>query len=112
MNWPNDADGDVFRRLQSNSFDFKIEVKIDFNINFDHWPLLPEEIEIIDSLHPGCKYYEPDEEGVESDQQIGYAQFQVFTKITYDLVMEMQDRVKNEMKDLGGYCESWGVMQK
>jgi len=112
MNWPNDADGDVFRRLQSTGFDFYKEVYIDFNIDFDHWPLLPEEVKKINSLYPGCKYYEPKEEGIKSANQIGYAQFQVLTKLTYALVMEMQIKVTKEMKGFGGYCESWGVLQE
>lgn len=39
MEWPNDADGGVFRSLQDDGFDFEKECSIDFNIDFDHWPL-------------------------------------------------------------------------
>lgn len=39
MNWPDDEDGDVLRVLDERGFDFNKEVKIDFEIDFDHWPL-------------------------------------------------------------------------
>jgi hypothetical protein len=34
MNWPNDVDGDVLRRLESIGFEFDQETDIDFNIDF------------------------------------------------------------------------------
>ena len=43
MNWPNDADHDVLRRSVKDGFDFDKGVTIDFNIDFDHWPLADEE---------------------------------------------------------------------
>jgi len=30
--WPDDADGDVFRRMQKSGFDFDKAVDIDFNV--------------------------------------------------------------------------------
>jgi len=36
--WPNDADGDVFRRMQKSEFDFDKAIDIDFNVDFDSWP--------------------------------------------------------------------------
>jgi hypothetical protein len=45
VDWPNDADGDVLRRLKENGFEFDKEVEIDFNIDFNHWPLTDEEVE-------------------------------------------------------------------
>ena len=50
MNWPNDADGDVFRRLEEKNFDFDSTVQVDFNIDFDHWPLSKEEQEFVKGL--------------------------------------------------------------
>ena len=38
MSWPETADGDVFRRLQSSQFDFSSLREIDFNVDFEHWP--------------------------------------------------------------------------
>ncbi len=38
MDWPNDADGDVFRRLKNSNFDFSKKYTIDFTIDFQFWP--------------------------------------------------------------------------
>ena len=36
--WPETADGDVFRRLEGQGFDFSKYYWIDFNVDFDEWP--------------------------------------------------------------------------
>lgn len=40
--WPANADGDVFRRLESSGFDFTEERTVDFNVDFEKW-LPPKE---------------------------------------------------------------------
>jgi hypothetical protein len=55
MNWPNDADGDVMRRLQSSGFSFDREAEIDFNIDFDQWPPDPSLIGILQNELPSAK---------------------------------------------------------
>jgi len=37
MSWPDDADGDVLRRLRADGFDFRRKYSIDFNIDFRSW---------------------------------------------------------------------------
>ena len=102
MDWPNDADGDVFRRLQENGFDFGNEYTIDFNIDFDHWSPKAETIKAIRALFPQCQFFEPDEEEQSDGTTTGYAQFQVINKLTYDMVMETQKRVTHQMNPFGG----------
>jgi hypothetical protein len=36
--WPDDADGDVFRRLHTAGFDFSQSRSIDYNVDFKTWP--------------------------------------------------------------------------
>ena len=112
MSWPKDADGDVFRRLEDNGFDFEREYEIDFNIDFNSWPLANETVDFISGLYPSAKVIEPDEEDIENGETIGYIQFQVVSKLTYDLVMSIQKEVTEKVKKYGGWCESWGVMQE
>jgi regulator of RNase E activity RraB len=112
MNWPHDADGDVFRRLELEGFDFTIKHAIDFHIDFDYWPLDKKVIEIIKADYPGAKIMDLDEEDIEEGNTIGYVQFQVVDKLTYDLVMSVQESVTKKFYDYGGWCESWGVMHK
>lgn len=111
MNWPNDEDGDVLRRLEESGFNFDKEVEIDFNIDFNHWPLTNEEKEKIKSLYPGALFYDPDEDDIEEGNLTGYVQFQLIAKLTYELVMGTQKKATEQMKQFGGWCESWGVMQ-
>jgi hypothetical protein len=112
MGWPNDADGDVFRRLEKSGFNFGEEVSIDFNIDFNHWPLTNEEKMEIRNLYPECEFFEPDEEDIEDEDLIGYVQFQIVGKLSYEFVIKTQEFVTNQMKKYGGWCESWGVMQE
>ena len=111
MNWPNDADGDVLRRLDSDGFDFEKEHVIDFNIDFNSWPLSKEVVEAITKLYSNCEFIEPDEEDIENGDLIGYVQFQFFGKLTYDLVVNTQANATQQTKQFGGWCESWGLMQ-
>lgn len=110
MEWPNDADGGVFRSLQDDGFDFEKECSIDFNIDFDHWPLDEKTVKEIRGLYPQCRFINPDEEDLADGTTTGYVQFQVSEKLTYDLVMETQKRVTHQMNPIGGWCESWGVV--
>ena len=111
-NWPDGDDGDVFRLLKKNGFNFRKEVKIDFNIDFDHWPLTNEEKKEIIDLYPDCEFYDPDDEDIEEGNLIGYAKFQIKEILTYELVIKTQEVVSNQMKQYGGWCESWGVMKE
>jgi len=36
--WPDDADGGVFRNLAANAFDFSKQYSVDYNVDFDSWP--------------------------------------------------------------------------
>ena len=111
MKWPNDVDGDVFRRLEQHGFDFEKVHEIDFNIDFNSWPLSVETVDYIRSLYSSIEIIEPDEEDIENGDTVGYMQFQVVSKLTYDLVMDIQKKVTDEVSKYGGWCESWGVMQ-
>ncbi len=112
MGWPNDADGDVLRRLKEGGFKFDEEAEIDFNIDFNHWPLTNDEKNQIKYFYPECVFFEPDEEDIEEGNLIGYVQFKLVAKLTYELVTSTQEKVTNQMKKYGGWCESWGVMQE
>jgi hypothetical protein len=36
--WPDDADGGVFRRLAAVGFDFSQDWSVDYNVDFESWP--------------------------------------------------------------------------
>ena len=110
MNWPDDDDGDVLRLLEKSKFNFSKEYEIDFNIDFDHWPLNAREIVEIKNLYPGCDFIDPDEEDIEEGNLNGYVQFKVKSQVTYDFVTQTQKKVTEQVQIFGGWCESWGVL--
>src|SRR5262245_12325024 len=104
MNWPDDADGDVLRGLEDDGFDFSRSHVIDFNVDFDSWPPMPQAIAVLKRRYPSAAVCQPD------GNDNGYMQFQIEAVLSYDLVMKVQRDVSELMADFGGRCESWGVM--
>lgn len=109
MNWPDDADGDVLRRLEDDSFDFSKEHTIDFIIDFNSWPLSSPDEKAIKELYPSCEFIEPDEDDIENGEANGYVQFSLTSKLTYEFVIAKQKEITDKTKQLGGWCDSWGV---
>jgi hypothetical protein len=103
--WPPDADGDVFRRLEANNFDFCADYTIDFNVDFDDWPPHKDAIAWLESRYQDVKVYEPEEDFN------GYVQLKIHSKLNYTLIIETQAEVTAQMRKHGGLCETWGVLQ-
>ena len=102
--WPQDADGDVFRRLEASGLNFDVPCSIDFNIDFNTWPPSPELIKLLQKQYSDIKVFEPDGESS------GYVLFVINAKLTYELVMFVQSSVSELAAPFGGVCESWGVL--
>ncbi|WP_133001239.1 ribonuclease E inhibitor RraB [Luteimonas arsenica] len=102
--WPDDADGGVFRRLAAAGFDFSQDWSVDYNVDFEEWPPAEVALELLRSVYGSLSLYPPDEHGA------GYVQFQVVGPVTYEGVTSVQRRVSATMLPFGGVCESWGVM--
>lgn len=104
MTWPSDADGDVLRRLELSGFDFSKPTLIDFNVDFQSWPPPAAAIAALSRHYPSVRAYEPDGEFA------GYLQFQVFARITLELVTNIQREITDLMSSYDGECSSWGVL--
>ena len=104
VSWPEDADGDVFRRLETNGFDFSKPYSVDYNVDFKSWPPPPNAIEVLQAQYGHVELYEPDEDGA------GYALFQIVGLVTYEGVTSVQRRTTLAMQPYGGVCETWGVL--
>lgn len=102
-NWPDDADGDVMRRLEASGFEFEAEHTIDFNIDFGTWPPAQEFIEQLKATYPNI-------ETNALEDGAGEVRFIVEAKLSYELVMFVQESVSAIAKPYGGQCESWGVL--
>ena len=112
MNWPDDADGDVLRSLEEDGFDFDKEYLVDFDVDFNKWPLSQEEKIEIKKLYPQSRFFDPDEEDIEDGNTIGYVNIQIKSKITYEFVVKTQEELSRVMEPFGGFCEAWGVMSE
>jgi Regulator of ribonuclease activity B len=104
MTWPSDADGDVLRRLEQSGFDFSKSTLIDFNVDFQSWPPPAAAIAALSRHYPSVRAYEPDGEFA------GYLQFQVFARVTHELVTNIQHEITDLMSPYDGECSSWGVL--
>jgi hypothetical protein len=102
--WPNDADGDVMRLLQSRGLDFDEPTDIDFNVDFEAWPPAEKFMYTLRAQYSLVKMYPPDSTGN------GYVLFVVNAALTYELVMFIQLAVSELASPYGGICESWGVL--
>ena len=102
--WPDDADGGVFRRLAASGFDFSQPYSVDYNIDFENWPPANDALALLQSMYGNLSLYEPDEHGP------GYVQFQIVGPVTYEGVTSVQRRASSAMAPFGGVCESWGVL--
>ena len=102
MSWPADVDGDVFRRLESHGFDFTKPHMVDFQIDFNSWPPSDEAIAILTRDY-SVEQFEP-------ESGSGFLQISVFSLLTYDFVIGMQDTLTRQLSPFGGVCEAWGVL--
>ena len=101
--WPDDADGDVFRRLAANGFDFATECNIDFNIDLQSWPPSDPLLEQLRQRYSKVEVVDPDGE------YSGYVTFALKAKLSYELVISTQRAASEIAQPFGGSCESWGV---
>jgi hypothetical protein len=106
--WPDDADGDVLRRLEAQGFDFTKEYDIDFNVDFEKWPPSADAIKELGSNYQLVEVIEP--ETVEGEGFEGYLTIKIRSKVSYDFVVATQAKVKALMKQYGAWCDSWGVL--
>lgn len=105
MNWPENADGDAFRQLAAENFDFSRKYAVEFKVDFSSWPPPAAAVSALDAAYPGVTVIEP---GSGGDK--GYLAFQINDTITYDLVADVQSNVTRLMKQYGGWCYSWGIL--
>lgn len=106
MNWPNNADGDVFRRLVAHGFDFEREHAIWFFVDFTKWPPSKEVAIALNDRFGDLRLYPP------NGGSHGYIKFSVRACVDYDLVMQVQDQATKIAHSHGGVCESWEVLQE
>jgi len=111
MTWPRDVDGDVFRRMRDDGFDFTRVHEIEFTAEFDRWPPPSEAVSILRSMFAGAQAVDAEVDSSTGERFGGYFAFKIRAIVTYELVMKTQAEVTRAMSPFGGRCESWGVAQ-
>ena len=112
MNWPDDSDGDVFRSLDENNFNFDEPHQIDLNLDFDHWPLSESELALVSLLFANFEIVEPENEfeDIGNGEGVGYIEVHVESKLSYDFIVNLQRDTTAKIQSVGGFCNSWGVL--
>ena len=103
MRWPNDADGDVFRSLKEQGFDFDRHYVIDFNIDFESSRDLNMAMAAVRNIFPNAT-------SIKNDGENPYIEIQIESLVEYDFVLSVQQKLSEEMEKYGGWCDSWGVL--
>lgn len=104
MSWPDDADGDVFRRLEASGFDFSRDYTIDYIVDFDSWPPSPAVLKLLRERYGEIELCAPE------DDSRGSILFRVVGRVSYEGVTSVQRLVTAAMRPHGGVCESWGLL--
>lgn len=111
MDYPTDANGDVFRRLESHGFDFKSPHDVEF------FAVFPDE-EAADKV---AKQYVADHHAGEKLANVetkpardGGMELVVVKSmlVTYENVSGFEDKLANRVAAAGGRLDGWGVMQE
>ena len=102
--WPDDADGDVFRRLAAKGFDFSKSYSVDYHVDFETWPIPQDAQTALTKMVGFCRPQGPNEAGG------GSLDFQQYGPVTYESVTSMQRNVSAAMHQYGGRCDAWGVL--
>jgi hypothetical protein len=90
--WPDDADGDVLRRLKARAFNFEAIYDIEFVVDFDDWPPAPQFVDFLKAAYPRLELYGA------ADGRSGYVKLIVESRLTYDLVISMQQSISEMAK--------------
>jgi Regulator of ribonuclease activity B len=111
MEYPEDANGDVFRRMEEHSFDFSIEHIVDFHAVFasegeaDQIALM-----FVADHDAGDKYVnietKPYDEG---GMELTLSKNML---VTYKAIYQLEKLLSERVSSVEGYLDGWGVLQE
>ena len=99
MSWPTDADGDVFRSLEADGFDFSAPALIDFAVEVKDPATWGDAVDAAVDAFPDA--------GIGEEE--AYFVVQISAPLTYDFVVATQKKLTEVTAPFGGKCDSWGV---
>ena len=109
MNYPNDANGDVFRRLEEDNFDFSLEYEIDFFAVYE----TEEEADIVakqfvSDWKAGQKFKNIETRPAEA----GGMELELvpIMTVTYENILAFEVKLAERTAKVNGYLDGWGVL--
>lgn len=107
MDWPENKDGELLRRLQRDGINLSQPHTVEFNVDFDHWPPPADVLTLLKEKYGNLKLFEP---GFLHEMQEGYASLKIVSEVSYDFVINTQREITDEVHCFGGYCNSWAIL--
>jgi len=107
--YPDDVNGDVFRRLEEDNFDFSIEYPVDFYAIY----ATEEEADLV------ARQYAKDWKGGQKFKNIetrpsdkGGMELELvpIMKVTYKNVLAFEKKLAERTSKVNGYLDGWGVL--
>ncbi len=105
MQFPDDVDGDVLRRLQESGLDFSQPQTVEFIVDFCFWPPDAEALDILRKKYSSIQVFKPE------DHYDGYIVLNIRELITHAFLIDTQKEITTLMSNYGGVCEAWGVLR-
>lgn len=107
MNWPKTKDGDLLRRLYRDGINLSSPQKLEFNVDFNHWPPAMEILELLETKYGNVKLHEP---GNYDELQEGYVSIRTQSIVSYEFITQTQREISEDVSNFGGYCDSWALL--
>lgn len=111
MPYPNDANGDVFRRMEKHGFNFEIEHIVDFHAVF----ATEKEADQIAKMFVEDRNAGKQLVNIETKpHEVGgmCLDLAVRMMVTYNAVCEFEDLLAERVASVEGYIDGWGVLHK
>ena len=111
MKYPDDVNGDVFRRMQDSGFDFTVEHIVDFYSVFASEAEADQIARMYLADHKAGELLtdietRPHEEGgmelILSKRML----------VTYEAITEFEKKLRERVSRVEGYLDGWGVLQE
>lgn len=109
MTYPDDANGDVFRRLESHGFDFSSEHVLDFHAVFATEAMADQIAQMYLTDHKACGNFT----NIETKPFTQGGMELILSKrmlVSYEAVTAFESTLAERVALVDGYLDGWGVL--
>ena len=111
MTYPDDANDDVYRRMEQHNFDFDKEHVVDFHAVF----ATEKEADVVARMYVTDYKNGDNLTNIETKPYSNGGMELTVSKrmfVTYEAVTEFESELQNRVSLVKGYLDGWGVMQE